>query len=494
MRMLGVAALSLMCGCASLAHGVPVMGVEGIVNLAVQPDDDLARSTVFEVSVQYPGAQVGRLVQPGFLVGAGGVGITSYNALHGAATAQAVFAGSEGTYKVVVLRAEPSLDLALIRLEPQEGTEAALDTFLSLAPGDIRDREPVWTLKSSVVLDETKAVPGIVEVSSQNIGRNPGLAFDAPGWITGNLYQDRHTSGCPMVDERGRLVGIQVWSWPGSSSRPVGLTARVVDDLLAGYEEDCRKASERGQPAPAFAVSDVRRQYQGKKLIGSIFPRMEWTSSRAESANMEAKRLAQNLMCTTCEGTGKGEAKPRSKREPIAPRTPPCAACEGNKFLPKEKFEAVVGRAARTIAGVPQGTEAYDTLLKNLHEGAAACMSIDSRVFQGRLTEVARVQLDPERMKRGEVVMFVGTLSRQPALSNWDAKAAIVRPAWDAKASVLALSPDDGGKLDSNQQALIIGVVSGFVTIRPHYPYEPRQEMCIVLDRVTAVPLKAGVR
>lgn len=464
------------------------------------PSTDLARRMVFEVSVQYPGVQVGRLVQPGFLVAEGGVGVTSYNALHGATAARAVFAGDPGSYEVVILRAEPSRDLALVRLKPADEDTPALERYLPIAPGDLRDRQPVWTLKSSVVLDETKAAAGMVEVSSQNVGRNPGLAFDAPGWIGADVYQDRHTSGCPLVDERGRLVGLQVWSWPGEATRPVGLTARAIDDLLLAYADDCKKARDRDQPEPSIAVSDARRVYQGKVLIGSVFPRMSWGSvaaSRADGPNAEAKRLADNLKCSACSGSGrvpaKGGTPSRTGGVPgRASRQETCSACDGQRFLPPDRFEGVVARAARAIAAVPHGTDAHDALLGSLAEGAAASSAIDARTFASRLNDITRKQFDPSRLRRGDAVMFVGTLSRDRHLSAWDRNVAIINPGWDAKTRILAISHDDGGSLDRAQQALIVGVVSGIVTARP-IPHVGAQT-CVVLDRVTAVPLRTTPR
>lgn len=72
-------------------------------------------------------------------------------------------------------------------------------------------------------MDKAEAIAGLSKVQSQNVNRRADNPFDAPGWIYGNSNQDRLTSGCPMVDEQGRLVGINVWAWPGKESRPLGL-------------------------------------------------------------------------------------------------------------------------------------------------------------------------------------------------------------------------------------------------------------------------------
>lgn len=464
--------------CMAIAMGSPGQ----VVAAPDQPDAKLAQQMVFEVTVQYAGTQVGRLVQPGFLVGEAGMGVTSYNALHSAQSARATFAGQPGAYEVLILRAEPSLDLALIRLKPEKDAPA-LTSYLKPAVGDLKDRQPVWTLQSSVAFDDTKASPGIVQVSSENTSHSKDLAFDAPGWIGGNVYQDRHTSGCPLVDERGRLIGVQVWSWPGPG-RPVGLTAKAVDDIVQAYSDDCDKAKAKGEDPPQIRVSEARVKFHDKKLISAVFPQMVWdakAASGAERAKSEAKLLATNLKCKACDGTGKAND---SKKKGRAAK---CEVCDGAKIVDETKFKAIIQRAADAIAAVQPGTDTYDAVLTLLADAADECAKLNERAFSARLNDDARTQLDPKRIKRGEAVMFSGSLSRERTLSNWDKDVAVIVPGWDAKTKILAIAPDDAGKLDSHESALIVGVVSGFVSVGP-------SQQCVVLGRVMVVPRRDRVR
>ncbi len=59
---------------------------------------------------------------------------------------------------------------------------------------------------------------------------------------------------------------------------------------------------------------------------------------------------------------------------------------------------------------------------------------------------------------------------------------AVIVPNWDAKATILAVAPDDGGKLNKGQSALCVGVVIGMVTTG-------RDHNCVVLDHVMAAPI-----
>src|SRR5690349_17830302 len=94
--------------------GVAWVGVAGVMTTAApaaacvmtpargddQPNAALAERVVFEVTVQYSTAPAALPIQPGFLVGPDGVGVTSYSSLHSAVGATARFVGSPITYKV----------------------------------------------------------------------------------------------------------------------------------------------------------------------------------------------------------------------------------------------------------------------------------------------------------------------------------------------------------------------------------------------------------
>lgn len=454
---------------------------------ADQPDKKLATDTVFEVSVKYAGEQMPEIVQPGFLVGPEGVAITSYNALHSAIAANAQFFDQKSQYKVVLLAAEVSLDLALIKLLPAGEGTPPITTHLSLAPGDLKDGQPVWTLRASNTMDEAKAIAGLSKIQTQNVNRRADNPFDAPAWIYGNSNQDRQTGGCPMVDEEGRLVGINVWAWPGAESRPLGLTAKVVDDLLLKYRDESKRAAEKGEPAPTTQIAQLKEKYHDEKLIGSIFPRIGWPPRGDTTlAKAQAHNLRSACLCQTCDGDGKTTSKETDKRGKTRTKSETCDKCNGTGILPEDKLEKIGARAARAICSVPPGSEAYDDIVDELASSARELYKANRSSFTARINESARERLDPKRIKRGDAIMLVGSLNRRPPKgAAWDKDVAHISTSWDDKAQILAIAPDDGGKLDSGRSALIVGVVAGYVTAG-------RDNRWIVMERVTAVPLEAG--
>lgn len=457
-----------------------------------QPDSALAKSTVFELAISHDCKQVGSVIQPGFLVGSDGVGVTSYNALHGATGATARFHGSDVEYKVTILTAQPSQDLALIKLTPPSGDSGGTLKHLLLAPGEVQNGQTVWTLRSLVVEDEAKAIPGLASVGTQNLrGWESNSPFESPRWIFANKHQDRNTSGCPLVDEQGRVVGINVWAWPAAELRPLGLTGKVVDDLLTKYRSEKVKGDNKNEPMPAISVAQAKSKYNDQRLIGSIFPRLAYPKGTGplDEARAQAKALESTVICRTCSGRGEVDTKiirDQGQKSFYVPKKERCSACNGSRFVDKDKLGPNCARAAHTICRVSPGCDGYEKMIDMLEESANQIQAVGGGTFVKRLNEFTRERIDLKRIKRGEAIMFVGSLSRDKVLTAWEKDVAVVNVPWDAKAGVLAIAPDDGGKLDGRNRALIVGVVTGFVTAR-------QADQWIVLDRVVAVPMKGEV-
>ena len=132
------------------------------------------------------------------------------------------------------------------------------------------------------------------------------------------------------------------------------------------------------------------------------------------------------------------------------------------------------------IASVTQGNEDFDKVLDQFSAGAAKIGAARNAEFQARLRDFARGRFDLDKPHRGEAVMFIGSISRDPSLREWEKDVAVIRPSWDAKSGFLAVAPADS-KLVQGRQALIVGVIAGVVTGQ-------RGEQWLVLDRVAAVP------
>jgi hypothetical protein len=451
------------------------------------PDEALARACVFEVALTY-GAdnEVATPVQPGFLVrsrATGIVGVTSYMPLHGATSASARFAGSEGRYDLEILTAMPGRDVALVRLVPvsEQGQAPAPalspEQFLDLAPGDLRAGQTVWSLQASRLTGEVRAAPGLLAIEDQG-PRSSRRPFDAPGWLFAKENNRQH-SGCPLVDERGRLVGINVWGWPGAGARPLGLTATTVDDLFGQYDQEQQRARNKGEELKPIRVRDARQKFAGLKRAGSVFPALHFSKPPGDPA--VAKRLLlslrDDLSCGMCTGTGQLTDKDGGKRP--ATRKEKCTQCKGAGVKDRDEFAKIARRAARALTSLPQGTDEFDKVVDAFSDGVGTLVERRPPEFATRLREVGRAWFDPDRAERGDAVMFIGSIAGDGALGDWE-KDVVVVELTDTKVRALAVAPEDS-KLGKKGSALIAGVVAGFITGADGTPW-------IVLERVTAVP------
>ncbi|HYE61602.1 MAG TPA: serine protease [Phycisphaerales bacterium] len=498
-----------MTSCLPRMFGVASLALSAMIAPALraqdggQPTTRLAETAVFELTVTYDTDIVAQPIQPGFLVGPSGVGITSYNALHTARAAKARFLHQPDVYyKVELMTAEPGRDLALVKLSPMKEESPAIEVFLPLAPGELKDRQPVWTLISSSYPDEIKAKAGIADIVHEKLNPNPRInpqgqeeiePFVAPGWIYSTLQQNRTHSGCPLVDDQGRLVGINVWSWPSAAARPVGLTQNSVDDLLKKYREETERAKAKGEGPPMMPITAARSKYREQKLIGSVFPRLNWpaVAGKGAEATALAGNFASSLTCNLCKGKGtitergiipkeKAGGRLRQGREEV--RNKKCPECEGSKVIDAEKIWAKSARVARAIASLDPADEQHRKVLDKLAESAAEVHRLNGAEFSKRLKAQAREQLNPRSVQRGEAVMFIGALQAAD-LQNWDKEVERISVSWDNRAGLLAVAPACP-QIDRGQQALFVGVVSGFVTGR-------RGDQWVVLERVSGVPLHA---
>ncbi|HLO40762.1 MAG TPA: hypothetical protein VK176_07045 [Phycisphaerales bacterium] len=463
-----------------------------------EPTEGLARSVVFEISLAYgsKSSPIGTPIQPGFLVEStipGIIGVTSFMGLNGATNATARFMDSDTPLEVEILTANPARDVALIRLTPSVPDPTFAERKLKLAPGEPRNGQSLWTLRASPTTGEVAAKVGLISIDDQG-SRRSDRPFDAPGWLFAT-ENNRQYSGSPLVDEEGRLAGINTWGWPSAQARPLGLNAVTVDDLFKKYQEAAKNAANLGKELKPIKVRDARREFGSIKSVGTVFPVLRYDhDGSADKARGEAAGLLKGFQCTACEGDGTINEKTRERggsgegsRQPRPPRGRPgnkCKACEGTGIKDKEAVVACAQRVARAITDIPLATDEYEKVLDQFAESAKELPGTVSSSVTKYLTEESRKWFDPERSPRGDAIMFTGSLSRDPSLAQWEKDVAIITPA-SGKARIMAIAPEDVKLGSGGGGTLFVGVIAGVVTGKNGEPW-------IVLDRVTAVPMESG--
>src|SRR5215204_1406230 len=168
----------------------------------------------------------------GSVIDASGHILTNYHVVEGA-TKLTVSFGGEKTYPAKVVGGDPDTDLAVIKIEP------GADKITVVPLGDSEQLEvgrKVLAIGNPFGLDRTLTT-GVISGLQRPIRARNGRTIE--GAIQTDASINPGNSGGPLLDSRGRMIGInsQILSPSGSSAGvgfavPVSIAKRVVPQLL----------------------------------------------------------------------------------------------------------------------------------------------------------------------------------------------------------------------------------------------------------------------
>ena len=178
--------------------------------------------------------QVGALGS-GFVVDKNGDIVTNDHVVQGATKIRVGFNGGV-SYPATIVGDDPSSDLAVIRVE---APSAALHPLLFDDAGALQVGQPVYAIGNPFGLDRTMTA-GIVSATGRDIQSPNGLTI--PNAIQTDAPINHGNSGGPLLDARGRVVGVNAQIQGGTVDANVGIgfaissdTARsVAQQLIAG--------------------------------------------------------------------------------------------------------------------------------------------------------------------------------------------------------------------------------------------------------------------
>ncbi|MGC4006568.1 MAG: trypsin-like peptidase domain-containing protein [Pirellulales bacterium] len=176
----------------------------------------------------------------GFVIDPKGLIATNYHVIDTADAAEAMF--QDGTKRRVLgVRAwDPDRDLAIVEIEPGDKPLTPVPMRSELP----RMSSPVLALGHPQGLSYTTA-DGIVSglPTSRDLPNQYGVKYDSPAdqtWIQSTTLMTGGNSGGPLIDDEGRVIGINTW-----------IAQRRQDGLLVGDQAFARpekSAASRGDP------------------------------------------------------------------------------------------------------------------------------------------------------------------------------------------------------------------------------------------------------
>jgi S1-C subfamily serine protease len=162
----------------------------------------------------------------GFVVDDKGDIVTNDHVVHGASSIRVGFTGGV-SYPATIVGADPSSDLAVIRVD---APRAALHPLAFDDAGGIRVGDPVYAIGNPFGLDRTMTA-GIVSATRRDIQSPNGLTI--PNAIQTDAPINHGNSGGPLLDARGRVVGVNAQIQAGTVDANVGIGFAISSDTAA---------------------------------------------------------------------------------------------------------------------------------------------------------------------------------------------------------------------------------------------------------------------
>jgi S1-C subfamily serine protease len=199
----------------------------------------------------------------GFVIDDEGHIITNEHVVDGADQFRVRFGENGPPIKAKLLGADPSVDLALLQIDPKaaggEFQPLELASSENLRPGD-----PAIAIGSPFGLEGT-VTSGIVSALGRTIQAPNG--FSISGAVQTDAAINPGNSGGPLLDDHGRVIGVNSQIQTGGTDANSGVGFAVpVDEVKRAIP-----ALEQGKPVPhAFLGVSSATAPQGGALVGRV--------------------------------------------------------------------------------------------------------------------------------------------------------------------------------------------------------------------------------
>jgi serine protease Do len=270
MRIRGLV-IACLCVCGAAAHAAEPTLEERIIAVSEQ----VTPSVVFVQAIVRVNDRKTEVTGSGVIASADGLVLTNYHVVERAEKVEVSVQGRKQPYPAEVLGNDKQTDLAVLRIRPEKALPAA--HFGDIA--DVRVGQWVLAIGNPYGLDGTVSL-GIVSAKGRNL-EIPELLND---FIQTDAMIDRGSSGGPLVDLEGRVVGIN----SRGQGRGIGFTIPVdtVLDVLAQISDG---GVERGWLGVSIQPLDRDlAAYLGQADTSGVIVNSVADDSPAEQAGLRA--------------------------------------------------------------------------------------------------------------------------------------------------------------------------------------------------------------
>ncbi len=213
---------------------------------------DLVEPSIVRIKVR---GSEGEGVGSGFFVGKDGMIITNYHVIQGANTVTVSTADNKKTEALGFLAVEPTLDLAIIQIDPEDLDVVPIAVASSLprkgedvaafgAPQGFSFSATDGTISGIRSGEEVKNV--LREMSNVNVYGLLGYTVDTT-WIQTTAAISGGNSGGPLVNMRGEMIGVNTWTHPEGQNLNFSSTHEKVAEVFANRDGQMREWSDLPQ-------------------------------------------------------------------------------------------------------------------------------------------------------------------------------------------------------------------------------------------------------
>jgi putative serine protease PepD len=265
----GVAAGLAIGGGAVIAHELidnPSAAVGSQTTASARPiSADLDARQIYDASknaVTYIVADTpeGQATGSGFVVSKDGLIVTNDHVVEGASQVQVKIGTSDQAQDATIVGADPSRDLALLKVDAGNLPTLTLGDSSSVGVGD-----PTYAIGNPFGLDHTLTT-GIVSALQRQLQAPDGAAID--GAIQTDAALNPGNSGGPLLDADGRVIGvnsqIQTGSSNGAEGGNVGIGFAIPANTVKAFIAEAKAGKLKPQAQQEQQQSSPWDQSQGQ--------------------------------------------------------------------------------------------------------------------------------------------------------------------------------------------------------------------------------------
>jgi S1-C subfamily serine protease len=221
----------------------------------------------------------------GFVWNETGYLVTNFHVVRGAERCFVILADSEDSFVAKVVGVDPSVDLAVLKIEPPAGGLVPLPLGTS---SDLQVGQSVFAIGNPFGYDQTltTGVISALEREIESVIRNP-----IRGVIQTDAAINPGNSGGPLLDSAGRMIGVNTMIYtPSGASAGIGFAVPV--DTVSRAVPEIIRTGQGPRTSIGLSVA-VDRWARARRIPGVVIAEVK-PGGAADRAGLKAVRMLED--------------------------------------------------------------------------------------------------------------------------------------------------------------------------------------------------------